>query len=135
MANGVQDVVFDLHEIRCGTCDGLRLCDDDCEHIAVVRRPPTLWDEHRPIFFDDSDVELAGNVGAGEDCDHTLNGLGRRCVDPKDIGACVVGEAECSVQKALRPDVVHVAAFSERELDAFVLRAGITNTFRRLEGP
>jgi len=72
-----EHLVLHLDEIGGGAGDGLRLGDDDREDIAVVRRPATLGDEHRPVLVDDSNVQPARDVGSREDGDDPVDGLRR----------------------------------------------------------
>ena len=116
-------LVSDFDERRGVACLLARLGDDDGHHVTGVAGATADGDHHRPVLLDDADVELAGDVGGGEDRDDAI-GRGRGgWVDAEHVGTGVRGEVQRSVQRAGHAHVVDVAAIAERQLRSLVLRA------------
>ena len=94
---------------------------DDGQHVAEVRRPPALGDEHRPVLVDQPDPQLARDVGRGQDRLDPGHGRRRGGVDAQDVGPGVVGQPQDPVEQALGEQVVDERPAAGRQRRALVL--------------
>ena len=122
-----QDVVLHVDQLGRRPCLLAGLGDDDGEHIAGERGPPTDGDHHRPVLVDDPDAQLAGDVGGGEHGDDAVGSRGSGGVDGDDVGAGVGGEVQGGVEHPGHAKIVDVAAVAERQLLRLVLGTGLAD--------
>ena len=73
--------------------------------------------------MDQTHLEVARHVGAGEDGMDAGDCLGHSGVDPQHVGPGVVGEAEGGVEDPVEADVVDVVAVPEGQFVTLVLDA------------
>ena len=72
-----QHVVLDVDQFRRGPRLLAGLGDDDRQHVAGERGATADWDHHRPVLVDDSDAQLARDVGGRVHGHHAIGGCRR----------------------------------------------------------